>query len=284
LQRRGRGEDPAEYEARISIAARACIIAGLRTGVSPADIFERLSPFRRQTQFEEATNRQWLTGVNMTPLYSNVRNNREECAGLPAPEQDRSIFQERQERQRTSMPGPPDLGDGGSGSPDSSAHDVDPRGHKRPRDSFVVRATRRSLTGDANSTAAATDRSSDHTDEIVHQEIQDTYRAAEGRSEAINVGKMVKIPVPEYTGGESIDAFLKFLREFLVYLINYNLMGPSAELHRVSLLRASLKERALKWYQHTIHLNAEGLWTFELAMMELKQYFVRDVLSRDAVS
>jgi hypothetical protein len=185
-------------------------------------------------------------------------------------EQDQSIFQEHQECQRTSMPGPPDLGDGGSGSPDGSAHDVDPQGHRRPRDSFVARAMRRSLTGDANSTAAAMDRSSDRTDEIVCQEIQDAYRVAEGHSEAINVGKMVKIPVPEYTGGESIDTFLKFLREFLVYLINYNLMGPSAELHRVSLLGASLKERALKWYQPTIHLNAEGLWTFKLAMMELK--------------
>jgi hypothetical protein len=259
MQRRGRGEDPAEYEARIFIAARARIIAELRTGVSPADIFERLSPFRRQTRFEEATNRQWLTGANTTPLYLNVRNNREERAGSPALEQDRSIFQECQERQCTSMPGPPDPGDGGSGSPDGSAHDIDPRGHRRPRDSFVTRATRRSLTGDANNTAVATDRSSDHTDEIVHQEIQDAYRAAEGRSEAINVGKMVKILVPKYTGGESIDAFLKFLREFLVYLINYNLMGPSAELHRVSLLGVSLKERALKWYQHTEEDNDDSL-------------------------
>jgi hypothetical protein len=141
------------------------------------------------------------------------------------------MFQERQERQRTSMLGLPDLGDGGSGSPDGSTHDVDLRGHRRPQDSFVARATRRSLAGDADGTAVATDRSSDCTDEIVCQEIQDAYRVAEGCSEAINVGKMVKIPVPKYTGGESIDAFLKFLREFLVYLINYNLMGPSAELH-----------------------------------------------------
>lgn len=142
---------------------------------------------------------------------------------------------------------------------------------------------RRSLAGDANDAVATTDRTSDCT-EIVCQEIWDTYRATEGHSGAINVGKMVKIPVPEYTGGESIDAFLKFLREFLVYLINYNLMGPNAELHHVSLLGASLKEKALKWYQHTIHLNTSGLWTFELAMMELKQYFVKDVLSRDTAS
>ena len=93
---------------------------------------------------------------------------------------------------------------------------------------------------------------------------------AEGRSDAINIGKMMKILLPEYAGSKSIDTFLRFLREFLVYLVNYNLMGPNADLHQVSLLGASLKDRALKWYQHTIHLNADGLWTFELAMTELK--------------
>jgi hypothetical protein len=95
---------------------------------------------------------------------------------------------------------------------------------------------------------------------------------------------MMKIPLPEYTGGESIDAFLRFLREFLVYLINYNLMGHNADIHRVSLLGASLKDKALRWYQHTIHLNADKLWTFQLAMMELKRHFVKDVSSRDAAS
>ena len=87
-RRRGRGEDPAKYEVRISIAARACIIAKLGTGVSPADIFERLSPFRRQTRFEDTMNPQWLTGANVMPLHLNARTIREERAALPAQEQD----------------------------------------------------------------------------------------------------------------------------------------------------------------------------------------------------
>jgi hypothetical protein len=95
---------------------------------------------------------------------------------------------------------------------------------------------------------------------------------------------MMKIALPEYIGGESIDTFLKFLRELLVYLINYNLMKPEADAHQVSLLGLTLKDRALRWYQHTIHLNADGDWTFELVMIELKQYFVKDVSSRDAVT
>jgi hypothetical protein len=53
---------------------------------------------------------------------------------------------------------------------------------------------------------------------------------------------MMKISLPEYIGGESIDTFLKFLREFLVYLINYNLMKPEADSHRVSLLGSAVKE------------------------------------------
>ncbi|KAF8697705.1 hypothetical protein AX14_001294 [Amanita brunnescens Koide BX004] len=130
--------------------------------------------------------------------------------------------------------------------------------------------------------ATATDRSSERTDKIVRREIQDALRAVEGRSDTINVGKMMKISLPEYHGGESIEAYLKFLREFLVYLINYNLMKHEADAHRVSLLSSALKEKALRWYQHTIHLNADGLWTFELAMIELKRYFVKDVSSHNA--
>jgi hypothetical protein len=110
----------------------------------------------------------------------------------------------------------------------------------------------------------------ERTDEIIRKEINDTICAVENRSEAINVGKMMKIPLPKYIGGESIDAFLKFLRELLVYLINYNLMKLEADAHWVSLLRLTLKNRALRWYQHMIHLNADGDWTFELAMIELK--------------
>ena len=57
------------------------------------------------------------------------------------------------------------------------------------------------------------------------------------------------------------------------------MMKPEVDTHRVSLLGSALKDRALRWYQHTIHLNADGEWSFELAMIELKQYFVKDVLS-----
>jgi hypothetical protein len=59
-------------------------------------------------------------------------------------------------------------------------------------------------------------------------------------------------------------------------------MKPEADSHRVSLLGSAVKDRALRWYQHTIHLNADRDWTFETAMIKLKRYFVKDVSSRDA--
>jgi hypothetical protein len=103
-----------------------------------------------------------------------------------------------------------------------------------PRASFYNGSIGRSLT--------TTDRSSERTDKIIRKEINDAIHAVENRSEAINVGKMMKIPLPEYIGGKLIDAFLKFLRELLVYLINYNLMKPEADAHQVSLLRSTLKD------------------------------------------
>ncbi|KAF8648899.1 hypothetical protein AX14_008773 [Amanita brunnescens Koide BX004] len=208
------------------------------------------------------------------PLYSRVRTTNEDNAEIPALEQGQGP-QLPVSGHAPSLLEPSDDG--------SSSHNGSPTYRPGPRFSSSSRAPRQSI-ADPDRAAAAIDRASDRTDEIVCQEIQDGRRVAEGRSDAINVGKMMKILLPKYVGSESIGAFLRFLRDFLVYLVNYNLMGPNADLHRVSLLGASLKDRALKWYQHTIHLNADGSWTFELAMMELKRYFIKDVSSRDAAS
>jgi hypothetical protein len=54
-----------------------------------------------------------------------------------------------------------------------------------PRASFYNGSIGRSLT--------TTDRSSERTDKIIRKEINDAIRAVENRSEAINVGKMMKI-------------------------------------------------------------------------------------------
>jgi len=121
------------------------------------------------------------------------------------------------------------------------------------------------------------DCSSERTDDMVRIEINNALQAAELRSDVVNVGKLMKIPLPEYLGGESMDTYMKFLRELLLYLLNYNLMKLDSDAHRVGILGVTLKDRALRWYQHTINLNADGRWNFQSAMIELKRHFIKDV-------
>jgi hypothetical protein len=49
VNRRGRNETVLDYEARMALTARARVIAEIRAGISAADLFDRLSPYRRQT-------------------------------------------------------------------------------------------------------------------------------------------------------------------------------------------------------------------------------------------
>ena len=127
------------------------------------------------------------------------------------------------------------------------------------------------------------DRTSEKTDEMVHKEIRDSELAYDPSDESINLGKLgVKLSPPEYEGGETIDEFLKFMRELLNFLSIYSLLKPEADLFRVKFLGQILKGKALKWYQHMINSNADRSWKFEETMVALKWYFIRDASSRDA--
>jgi hypothetical protein len=233
--------------------AQAHITADLRSGVDAATLFERLYPGRRHTRFESHSNRR--------PEQAEPEVRRPDI---------RQPFQMRQGQQ--GHPNDPSLPPSKHGDGGPNAHDEMPSWRREARFSSISGAgPRASFYNSSISRSLMTaDRSLERTEKIIQKEINDVIRAVENRSETINVGKMMKIPLPEYIGGESIDAFLKFLQELLVYLINYNLMKPEADAHRVSLLGSTLKDRVLRWYQHTIHLNADGDWTFELAMIELK--------------
>jgi hypothetical protein len=59
-------------------------------------------------------------------------------------------------------------------------------------------------------------------------------------------------------------------------------MKSQVDFIRVDLLGQALKNKALRWYQHTINTNAGHHWTFEEAMLALKRHFVKDATSRDA--
>ena len=53
---------------------------------------------------------------------------------------------------------------------------------------------------------------------------------------------------------------------------------------RVAVLGTLLKGKAQKWYQHAVDNNADGAWTFEEALVALKQYFIKDASFWDAVT
>ncbi len=267
--RRGRNESVSGYDARLTTSARNAILTDLRAGIDPAILFERLSLHRRQARFEDPPRSEpFLTGANSTPLGINPRNVTRDEAPI-------------QTRPR-GFPTPSSPSSAGGGSPNDRV----------PRDSRYsgyMPGIRPSMSASNLGRNPITvgpltiiDRSSERTDDMVRNEINNALQAAELRSDVVNVGKLMKIPLPEYSGGESMDAYMKFLRELLLYLLNYNLMKPDSDAHRVGILGVTLKDRALRWYQHTINLNADGKWNFQSAMIELKRHFVKDVSARDA--
>jgi hypothetical protein len=72
------------------------------------------------------------------------------------------------------------------------------------------------------------------------------------------------------------------VKELTNYFLIYNLMKEDLDRLRVAILGTLLKGKAQKWYQHAINNNADGSWTFEEALVALKQYFVKDASSQDA--
>ena len=276
--RRGNRETSPDYETRLYNTASNFILTELRSGVNVNVLFERLSPLRRQARFEDARPNTRATSSNTLHVRPDRRVN------------ELSENTSRREQPQTPRAQPSPLGSGDGNSDASRQNSAGSPIEREPPLSYVSRRLRPSMSishlGEPLDAGPPTNtnRSSERTDKIVRGEIRDAYRASQFRSDKINIGKMMKIPLPEYSGGESIDSFIKFLREILLYLVNYNVMGPDDDASRVGILGSTLKDRALKWYQHTIHLNADGSWTFKMAMIELKRYFVKEASSRDAAT
>ncbi|KAF8626392.1 hypothetical protein AX15_004890 [Amanita polypyramis BW_CC] len=255
--RRGWNESVQGYDARIATSTRNAILTDLRAGMDPATIFERLSLYRRQTRFEDPPRREpFLTGTNATPLGVPSRNiARNEVLTQTRPH---------------GSPTPSSPSSAGGGSPNDRV----------PRDSRYlgrmpgIRPSMSASNAGRNPITVGPltiiDRSSERTDDMVRNEIMNALQAVERRSDVVNIRKLMKMPLPEYSGSESMDSYMKFLRELLLYLLNYNLMKLDSDAHRVSILGVTLKDRALRWYQHTINLNADGRWDFQSAMIELK--------------
>jgi hypothetical protein len=129
------------------------------------------------------------------------------------------------------------------------------------------------------------DRMLERTDELVRNKVRNAAAAQFDRPGDINISKLgLKLTPPDYSGGDTIDELLRFVKELMNYFLIYNLMKEDLDRLRVAVLGTLLKGKAQKWYQHAIDNNADGSWTFEEALVALKRYFVKDASSWDAAS
>ena len=74
------------------------------------------------------------------------------------------------------------------------------------------------------------------------------------------------------------------MKELTNYFLIYNLMREDVDRLRVAVFGTLLKGKAQKWYQHAVDNNADGAWTFEEALVALKQYFVKDASLQDTAT
>jgi hypothetical protein len=117
------------------------------------------------------------------------------------------------------------------------------------------------------------DQTLERMDELVCNEVRNAEAAQFERPMDINVSKLgLKLTPPEYSGEDTIDELLHFVKALANYFLIYDRL-------RVIVLGTFLKSKAQKWYQHAIDNNADGTWTFEEALVVLKRYFVKDASS-----
>lgn len=147
-----------------------------------AMLFNRLYPGRRHVQFEgRSARREEHTEPVMQPDACQMSQMGQRQGGLP------------------NDPSPPPSDSGGG---DSNAHDNSLLPHREPHHSSISRVPRASFyNGSVGRSLVTADRSSERTDKIIQKEINDAIHAVKNRSEAINIGKMMKISLPEYIRG-----------------------------------------------------------------------------------
>lgn len=124
------------------------------------------------------------------------------------------------------------------------------------------------------------DRTLEWTDELVCNEVRNVVSTQFDQPGDVNISKLgLKLMPAEYSGGDTIDELLCFVKELTNYFLIYNLMKDDLNCLRVAVLGTLLKGKAQKWYQHAIDNNVDGAWTFEEVLVALKQYFVKDTSS-----
>ena len=108
-------------------------------------------------------------------------------------------------------------------------------------------------------------------DKLIRNEVRNAEAAQFDWLGDINISKLgLKLSPPEYSGGDTIDELLRFMKEVTNYFLIYNLMRDDLDCLRVVVFSTLLKGKAQRWYQHAVDNNADGVWTFEEALVALK--------------
>src|SRR6201995_2932178 len=129
------------------------------------------------------------------------------------------------------------------------------------------------------------DRPLEKTDILVIKIVEDTTEACISRGEEINLHKLgFKFTLPEYSGSDTLESFLRFAKEATKCLSLSRLLKPGNAGIQTDVLGQMLKGKAQTWYQHTIGNNTNQETSLAEALVAMKRYFIKDASSRDAAA
>jgi hypothetical protein len=264
----GREEMDLNYEVRMGRSAHAALMAELRAGVTTASLYRELVPHDGPARVTNPpARRPYSTGSNAIPLPPRQRqSNMAELGHSPTVQ---------------------DIEDGADNNSQGESPGIGHMDRHKTypglRPSFSISTImRRPSVMPAQPFA---DQTLERTDELVRNKVRNAAAAQFDWPGDVNISKLgLKLTPPDYSGGDTIDELLRFVKELMNYFLIYNLMKEDLDRLRVAVLGTLLKGKAQKWYQHAIDNNADGSWTFEEALVALKRYFVKDASSWDAAS
>ena len=171
-------------------------------------------------------------------------------------------FQGRRTSRRGQDPSPPSSPDSGSSQREPSP----PPSRRLPSRRPSPRRARQSLLlvdlqdeQQVPGIVVNRDRNADRTDEMIRDIVQDATRACQRRgANTVSLAKLgVKLPLPEYKGSDTLEAFMRFTKEVCKYLNLNNLLVPEYESYHTDLLGQMLQERAKNWFIHTVGANSD---------------------------
>src|SRR6266568_1470060 len=113
---------------------------------------------------------------------------------------------------------------------------------------------------------------------MVYDIVDDAMQACVARTDKINLHKLgLKLSLPEYNGGDTLEMFLCFVKEATKSLSLTKILRPEFAGIQTNLLGQMLKGKALTWYNHTIGNNTNQETSLAEALVALKRYSIKDM-------